>query len=66
MSDVAPGFRCGPHALECDADISCGLRGDCRAGNEMLNQFGVHILHRVFTQERNEVLPNKGAIVDSR
>ena len=45
MSDVAPGFRCGPHALEGDANVSRGLRGNRRPGDEMLDKLGIHILH---------------------
>jgi hypothetical protein len=44
VSDVAPGSRRGPHALECDANILGGLRAHRRNGNELLNHFGIEVL----------------------
>ena len=63
VSDIAPRFRGGPHALECDANILSSLRAHRRSGNELLNHFGIELLHRVLTQKRNKMIPNVSSIV---
>ena len=65
VSDVAPRFRCGPHALEGDADILGGFRVRRRSGNELLSHLWIEVFHRVLTKKR-KMLPNVSSIVDCR
>jgi len=63
---IASRFCRGPHALECDANISGSFHAHRRTRNKLLNHLGIEVLHRELTKKRNKVLPNVRTIVDCR
>ena len=63
---IASRFCRGPHALECDANISGSFHAHRRTRNKLLNHLGIEVLHRELTKKRNKVLPNVSPVVDCR
>jgi hypothetical protein len=54
VSDLAPRFCGGPHALECDANVSGSFSARHRTGNKLLNHFWIEVLHQILTKKTEQ------------